>query len=88
MTTSFPCLYRQKTGFAGPCKGAGNANTPARAADAGDEYTQANEMADVTKGRDLVSLYMEAPIGSISACANLSECQLFKAQLLYDLIHY
>ena len=35
---------------------------PARAGDADDEYTPANEAADGTKDRDLVSLNMAAPI--------------------------
>ena len=42
--------------------GDGNAYTPAKAGFAGDAYTPANEMADCTKDRDLVSLNMAVPV--------------------------
>ena len=46
--------------------GAGNAYKPARAGFVGDTYTMANETADSTKNRDLVSLNMAAPVRSVS----------------------
>ena len=45
---------------------AGKAYRPARAGFVGDAYTPANETADGTKDRDLVSLNMSAPIRSMT----------------------
>ena len=46
--------------------GAGNTYTPVRASPVGDTYTLANESADGTKDRDLVSLNMAAPVSSVA----------------------
>ena len=45
---------------------AGNAYTPMRAGLVGDTYTLANESADGTKDRDLVSLNMAVPVSSVT----------------------
>ena len=46
--------------------GSGNAHTPARAGFVCDAYTPANETADGTKDKDLLSSNMAAPVMSVS----------------------